>query len=195
MPAIFAVVMQLLSMGSKLKAAVYTLPYDAAITGDFSLPAKRVASVTVPTLVVSEKESDVRLRHAVGRRRRFSQCRAPHPERSAPQRLSEIPRFRIGGVLPWLKRHLTQASPLRRSLERRAHRIGKVTSVMRCAVLAVGTLGTGGSVPADGQNGGSLGPLSTRPRPSGRSRTGGFSKGNYENWWARASRSARRPRA
>lgn len=42
----------------------YTLVYDVAIMGDYSLPTKRLASVTIPTLVIDGEKSDVRLRHA-----------------------------------------------------------------------------------------------------------------------------------
>jgi pimeloyl-ACP methyl ester carboxylesterase len=41
-----------------------TLVYDAAIMGDYSLPSRRLASVTIPALVVYGEESDARLRHA-----------------------------------------------------------------------------------------------------------------------------------
>lgn len=42
----------------------HTLVYDATIMGDYSLPRKRFASVTIPTLVIDGEKSDVRLRHA-----------------------------------------------------------------------------------------------------------------------------------
>ena len=35
------------------EALAHTLPYDATIMGDYSLPADRAASVTVPSLVLS----------------------------------------------------------------------------------------------------------------------------------------------
>ena len=34
------------------EALAHTLPYDATIMGDYSLPAERAARVTVPTLVI-----------------------------------------------------------------------------------------------------------------------------------------------
>lgn len=37
---------------SQVEAIAHTLPYDARIMGDYSLPADRAASVTVPTLVL-----------------------------------------------------------------------------------------------------------------------------------------------
>jgi pimeloyl-ACP methyl ester carboxylesterase len=42
----------------------HTLVYDASIMGDYSLPKKLLASVTIPTLVIVGEISDVRLRHA-----------------------------------------------------------------------------------------------------------------------------------
>lgn len=64
-PAIFAIIMRLMPGWSKLKAVAHTLPYDAAIMGDFSLPARRAASVSVPTLVIGGGKSPSALRHAV----------------------------------------------------------------------------------------------------------------------------------
>ena len=65
-PAIFVAAMRLMpGMWSKLSAVAHTLPYDAAVMGDFSLPAARLKSVTVPTLVVGGAKSDARLRAAV----------------------------------------------------------------------------------------------------------------------------------
>jgi pimeloyl-ACP methyl ester carboxylesterase len=48
----------------KLKAVAHTLPYDAAILGDFTVPAARIASIAVPTLVMDGGKSDARLRRA-----------------------------------------------------------------------------------------------------------------------------------
>jgi pimeloyl-ACP methyl ester carboxylesterase len=47
-----------------LEQVARTLPYDAAIMGDYSLPAERLKSVTVPTLVIDGEGSDPRLRRA-----------------------------------------------------------------------------------------------------------------------------------
>jgi alpha-beta hydrolase superfamily lysophospholipase len=47
-----------------LEEVAPTLPYDAAVMGDYSLPVERVRSVTVPTLVVNGENSDPRLRRA-----------------------------------------------------------------------------------------------------------------------------------
>ena len=64
-PAIFAFLMRLLPVWSKLKAVAHTLPHDAAIMGDFSMPTKLVASVTVPTLVMGGGKSPANLGQAV----------------------------------------------------------------------------------------------------------------------------------
>ncbi|MGH9555934.1 MAG: alpha/beta fold hydrolase [Terriglobales bacterium] len=63
-PAIFAAVMQLLPMWSKLTAVAHTLPYDAAIMGDFSIPVQRAASVKTPTLVIGGEKSPSLLQEA-----------------------------------------------------------------------------------------------------------------------------------
>ncbi len=65
-PAIFIALMRLMPrMWSKLKAVAHTLPYDAAVMGDFSLPTRRLASITIPTLALDGEKTDVRLRDAV----------------------------------------------------------------------------------------------------------------------------------
>jgi pimeloyl-ACP methyl ester carboxylesterase len=65
MPAIFSYVMRVLPMWPKLKAVAHTLPYDAAVLGDFSVPRKRAASVAVPSIVIGGEKSPVELRGAV----------------------------------------------------------------------------------------------------------------------------------
>ena len=45
----------------KLKAVAHTLPYDAAIMGDFTVPAARIASIRVPTLVMDGEKTQTRL--------------------------------------------------------------------------------------------------------------------------------------
>jgi pimeloyl-ACP methyl ester carboxylesterase len=49
---------------SKLKAAAHTLPYDATIMGDWSVPTARAAEVKVPSLVLHGGKTDPRLRRA-----------------------------------------------------------------------------------------------------------------------------------
>src|SRR3989442_4467046 len=46
MPGWLVTVFRFLPMWSKLKAVARSLPYDSAVMGDFSLPAKRAASLT-----------------------------------------------------------------------------------------------------------------------------------------------------
>jgi pimeloyl-ACP methyl ester carboxylesterase len=65
MPAIFPFIMRLTPMWSKLKAVAHTLPYDAAIMSEFSLPPAIAASVRVPTLVLGGEKSALTLRNAV----------------------------------------------------------------------------------------------------------------------------------
>jgi len=65
MPAIFTYIMRILPIWPKLKAVAHTLPYDAAVLGDFSLPRERAASVAVPTIVIGGEKSPVELRSAV----------------------------------------------------------------------------------------------------------------------------------
>jgi pimeloyl-ACP methyl ester carboxylesterase len=65
-PAIFVVMMRFIpGVWSKLKAVAHTLPYDAAIMGDFALPAQRLKAVRAPTLAIGGGKSDARLRAAV----------------------------------------------------------------------------------------------------------------------------------
>lgn len=64
-PAAVVVVMRLLPVWKRLKAVANTLPYEAAIMGDFSLPPERATSVATPTLVIGGEKSELRLRHAV----------------------------------------------------------------------------------------------------------------------------------
>ena len=64
-PAIFAYIMRVLPVWPKLKTVAHTLPYDAAVLGDFSLPTERAAAVAVPTLVIGGEKSPVELRSAV----------------------------------------------------------------------------------------------------------------------------------
>ena len=48
----------------KLKAVAHTLPYDAALLGDFGVPA-RFASISTPTLAIAGEKSPPPLRNAV----------------------------------------------------------------------------------------------------------------------------------
>jgi pimeloyl-ACP methyl ester carboxylesterase len=65
-PAVVVFIMRFFpGVWSKLKAVAPTLRYDAAIMGNFSLPAQRLGRVRAPTLVIGGEKSDARLRAAV----------------------------------------------------------------------------------------------------------------------------------
>jgi len=68
-PAIFVVLMRFMPGWSRLTAVAHTLPYDITIVKDNErgkpLPARRWASVTVPTLVVVGGKSPAWMRHAM----------------------------------------------------------------------------------------------------------------------------------
>lgn len=65
-PAIFVAMMQFMpGIWSKLKAVAHTLPYDAAVMGDWSLPARRLATIATPTLALAGGKTQARLRDAV----------------------------------------------------------------------------------------------------------------------------------
>src|SRR2546422_3848856 len=52
-----AAAFRFLPMWSRLKAVAPSLPYDSAIMGDFALPVRRAAALTMPTLVISRDKS------------------------------------------------------------------------------------------------------------------------------------------
>lgn len=65
-PAVFVAMMRVMfGVWRKLEAVAHTLPYDAAVLGDFTVPRQRLAAITVPTLAINGEKTDVRLRHAV----------------------------------------------------------------------------------------------------------------------------------
>ncbi|NUM80797.1 alpha/beta hydrolase [bacterium] len=64
-PAFFAWLMSLLPMWKKLKAVAHTLPYDAAIMGNFTVPSEDISRITVPTLIAGGEKSPETLRRAV----------------------------------------------------------------------------------------------------------------------------------
>ena len=66
LPAIFPVVMRLMPVWTKLKAVAHTLPYDAAILGNFSLPSI-ASNVKTPTLVVGGEKTARTLYNVVPR--------------------------------------------------------------------------------------------------------------------------------
>jgi pimeloyl-ACP methyl ester carboxylesterase len=65
-PAPFVLIMQVMrGVWSKLKAVAHTLPYDAAIMGNWQVPAARLAGVRTPTLAMYGGKTEMRLKHAV----------------------------------------------------------------------------------------------------------------------------------
>ena len=65
LPAIAVVIMRLMPFWKKLLPVAHTLPYDAAIMNRFELPAARLRSIRVPTLVVGGGKSPAALKAAV----------------------------------------------------------------------------------------------------------------------------------
>jgi len=65
-PAFMVLILPLMrGMWRKLKAVAHTLPYDAAIMGNWEVPAGRLAGMKVPTLAMHGGKSPARLRSAV----------------------------------------------------------------------------------------------------------------------------------
>lgn len=65
LPALIIFVMKITPVWSKLKNVAHTLPYDAAIIGDCSLPEKKAASVKIPTLISGGEKSPATMQQAV----------------------------------------------------------------------------------------------------------------------------------
>jgi len=64
-PAPFVFLTRLMfGLWRKLEAVAHTLPYDCAVMGDFTLPAQRLAQITVPTLVMHGSKTNARLAQA-----------------------------------------------------------------------------------------------------------------------------------
>jgi pimeloyl-ACP methyl ester carboxylesterase len=65
-PAPFVLMMQLMrGVWGKLKAVAHTLPYDAAIMGNWQVPAARLAGVRTSTLAMYGGKTDTRLKRAI----------------------------------------------------------------------------------------------------------------------------------
>jgi pimeloyl-ACP methyl ester carboxylesterase len=65
-PAPIVLMMQLMrGIWGKLKAVAHTLPYDAAIMGDWQVPAPRLGGVRTPTLAMYGGKTETRLKRAV----------------------------------------------------------------------------------------------------------------------------------
>jgi len=90
-PAPFVVLMRLMPwVWRKLEAVAHTLPYDATVMGDFSLPAARLASITTPTLAIHGEKTDARLqKSSAGRGEGRPGRAAAHAEGSDAQREAE----------------------------------------------------------------------------------------------------------
>jgi pimeloyl-ACP methyl ester carboxylesterase len=65
LPAILTYVMRIFPVWFKLKRVAHTLPYDAAVMGDFTLPRDMISSIKIPTLVASGEKSPEGLKSAV----------------------------------------------------------------------------------------------------------------------------------
>ena len=64
-PALAVVIMRLMPwIWRKLKAVAHTLPYDAAVMNQFTVPTARFASIRIPTLAMHGGKTDVRLQEA-----------------------------------------------------------------------------------------------------------------------------------
>jgi pimeloyl-ACP methyl ester carboxylesterase len=64
-PAFLPFVLQLTPNWSKMKANANSLPYDAAVCGDFEIPENLRSSVAIPVLVIDSTKSPEILRSAV----------------------------------------------------------------------------------------------------------------------------------
>jgi len=65
-PALMVLILPLMrGVWRKLKAVAHTLPYDAAIMGNWEVPADRLAAMKVPTLAMHGGKTPARLRSAV----------------------------------------------------------------------------------------------------------------------------------
>lgn len=65
MPAIVPLVMRFTPHWARSVAVAHTLPYDAAIMGDFSFPDNLVASIKIPILSIGGAKSPLSLRSSV----------------------------------------------------------------------------------------------------------------------------------
>ncbi len=62
LPAIIPFFLSFTKDWSKMKANANSLPYDAALCGDFSIPKELLSSVTVPSIVIASSKSPKSLR-------------------------------------------------------------------------------------------------------------------------------------
>jgi pimeloyl-ACP methyl ester carboxylesterase len=64
-PAILPFVLRLTPNWAKMKANANSLPYDAAVCGDFEIPKNLVSAISIPVLVIDSTKSPEILRSAV----------------------------------------------------------------------------------------------------------------------------------
>ncbi len=64
-PSFFVIMTQLMPVWKKLKALAHTLPYDAAVMGDFTIPEKIMTGISLPVLIMGGGKSDARLQNIV----------------------------------------------------------------------------------------------------------------------------------
>ncbi|MGZ3861386.1 MAG: alpha/beta fold hydrolase [Flavisolibacter sp.] len=64
-PAIIAFLLRFTPNWPKMKANANSLPYDAALCGNFTIPVEQIASITISTLVIDSEKSPKQLRTAV----------------------------------------------------------------------------------------------------------------------------------
>jgi hypothetical protein len=65
LPAIIVFILRLTPNWPKMKAIANSLPYDAAVCGDFNIPKDLVTSIKIPTIVIDSKKSPAILGQAV----------------------------------------------------------------------------------------------------------------------------------
>jgi hypothetical protein len=56
-PAFIPFILRLTPNWAKMKANAIALPYDLAICGDFGVPTNKLASVTIPSLLIDSVKS------------------------------------------------------------------------------------------------------------------------------------------
>jgi pimeloyl-ACP methyl ester carboxylesterase len=64
-PAIVPWILRLTPNWTKMKANAASLPYDAAVCGDFNIPKELVGSINIPAIVIDSTKSPKMLRDAV----------------------------------------------------------------------------------------------------------------------------------
>jgi pimeloyl-ACP methyl ester carboxylesterase len=65
LPRFAVALMRLFPFWKDMRSTAHTLPYDAAVMGDFALPAERLASIKVPVVAVAGEKTAPMLKRAV----------------------------------------------------------------------------------------------------------------------------------